>query len=81
MKTELNNEAMKGGPNTEGMNKDQLRQLEEGVSLKIDRNKDFSQAPSVLRGEGVTRVFTAGKTRTVAVDHVNFNFHKGELVK
>ncbi len=81
MKTELNNEAaVKAGPNTEGMNQEQLRQLEEGVSLKIDRNKDFSNAPSVLRGEGVTRIFTTGKTRTVAVDHVNFNFHKGELI-
>ena len=68
------------GQNTEGFNKEQLRQLEEGVSLKIDRNKDFSNAPMCLSGKGVTRIFTTGKTRTVAVDHVDFEFHKGELI-
>ena len=43
-------------------------------------NKDFTNAPMCLSGRGVTRVFTAGRTRTVAVDHVDFDFHVGEFV-
>ena len=43
-------------------------------------NKDFTNAPMCLSGRGVTRVFTAGHTRTVAVDHVDFDFHVGEFV-
>ncbi|MBR3107867.1 MAG: ABC transporter ATP-binding protein [Clostridia bacterium] len=33
-----------------------------------------------LSGRGVTRVFHTGKTTTVAVDHVDFDFHRGELI-
>ncbi|MBQ6514605.1 MAG: ABC transporter ATP-binding protein [Clostridia bacterium] len=33
-----------------------------------------------LSGRDVTRIFHTGKTTTVAVDHVNFDFHKGELI-
>ena len=50
------------------------------VTFGSDRNKDFSKEPLCLSGKGVTRVFTAGRTRTVAVDHVDFDFHKGELI-
>ena len=35
---------------------------------------------SILRGEGLTKVFGFGRTKTVAVDHVDFNFHAGEIV-
>ncbi len=35
---------------------------------------------SVLRGEGVTKVFGYGKTRTLAVDHVDFDFREGEVI-
>ena len=35
---------------------------------------------SVLKGEGVTKVFGYGKTRTVAVDHVDFDFREGEVI-
>ncbi|MDR1914433.1 MAG: dipeptide/oligopeptide/nickel ABC transporter ATP-binding protein [Clostridiales bacterium] len=35
---------------------------------------------SVLSGKGVTKVFGLGDKKTVAVDHVNFKFSKGELV-
>ena len=45
-----------------------------------DRNKDFSKEPLCLSGRGLTRVFHTGKTTTVAVDHVDFDFHKGELI-
>ena len=45
-----------------------------------NRNKDFSQEPLCLSGRGVTRVFHTGKVTTVAVDHVDFDFHKGELI-
>ena len=44
------------------------------------RNKDFSKEPLCLSGRGVTRVFHTGKVTTVAVDHVDFDFHKGELI-
>jgi peptide/nickel transport system ATP-binding protein len=35
---------------------------------------------SCLKGVGLTKVFGLGRTRTVAVDHVNFDFHEGEIV-
>lgn len=36
--------------------------------------------PSCLRGVGVTKVFGTGQKQTVAVDHVDFDFHEGELI-
>ena len=33
-----------------------------------------------LRGEGLTKVFGFGRTKTVAVDHVDFSFYEGEIV-
>jgi len=33
-----------------------------------------------LSGSGLTKVFGFGRTRTVAVDHVDFDFHEGEVV-
>ena len=42
--------------------------------------RDLANAPSCLRGEGVTRYFHTGKITTKAVDHVDFDFHEGELV-
>ncbi len=35
---------------------------------------------SILRGEGLTKVFGLGRQKTVAVDHVNFNFYTGEII-
>ena len=35
---------------------------------------------SCLSGIGLTKVFGMGKTRTVAVDHVDFNFNEGEII-
>lgn len=35
---------------------------------------------SVLKGTGITKVFGYGKTRTLAVDHVDFDFHEGEVI-
>ena len=52
----------------------------ESVTFGADRNKDFSTEPLCLSGRGVTRVFHTGKTTTVAVDHVDFDFHHGELI-
>ena len=43
-------------------------------------HKDFSNAPLCLSGRGVTKVFGFGDRKTVAVDHVNFEFHEGEFV-
>ncbi|RPI18376.1 MAG: ABC transporter ATP-binding protein [Acidobacteriales bacterium] len=33
-----------------------------------------------LSGKGLTKVFGLGRTRTLAVDHVNFDFHEGEVI-
>jgi peptide/nickel transport system ATP-binding protein len=33
-----------------------------------------------LSGTGVTKIFGLGRQKTVAVDHVNFNFYEGEVV-
>jgi len=35
---------------------------------------------SCLSGKGVTRIFSNGKIQNIAVDHVDFNFRKGEVV-
>lgn len=35
---------------------------------------------SCLNGVGLTKVFGLGRQKTVAVDHVNFNFYEGEIV-
>jgi peptide/nickel transport system ATP-binding protein len=35
---------------------------------------------SCLSGRGLTKVFGLGLTRTVAVDHVDFDFHEGEVI-
>ncbi|MGE5464724.1 MAG: ABC transporter ATP-binding protein [Syntrophothermus sp.] len=32
-----------------------------------------------LSGSGVTKIFGFGRTRTLAVDHVDFNFYEGEI--
>jgi len=42
--------------------------------------RDLASAPSCLKGVGVTRYFHTGKIITKAVDHVDFDFHEGELV-
>jgi peptide/nickel transport system ATP-binding protein len=33
-----------------------------------------------LSGTGVTKLFGFGRTKTLAVDHVDFNFHEGEVI-
>ncbi len=35
---------------------------------------------SCLRGEGLTKIFGLGGQKTVAVDHVNFDFYESEIV-
>ena len=43
-------------------------------------NKDYVGKPLCLSGRGVTKVFGFGDKKTVAVDHVDFDFHVGEFV-
>ena len=43
-------------------------------------SKDYSDKPLCLSGRGVTKVFGLGDKKTVAVDHVDFDFHEGEFV-
>ena len=47
---------------------------------RIVPSKDFTNAPLCLSGRGVTKIFGIGDKKTVAVDHVNFDFHVGEFV-
>ena len=47
---------------------------------RIVATKDFTNAPLCLSGRGVTKVFGLGEKKTVAVDHVDFDFHVGEFV-
>ena len=47
---------------------------------RIAPAKDFTNAPLCLSGRGVTKVFGIGDKKTVAVDHVDFDFHVGEFV-
>jgi len=43
-------------------------------------HRDFTGGPLCLSGMGVTKVFGLGEKKTVAVDHVDFDFHEGEFV-
>ena len=42
--------------------------------------KDYTNSPLCLSGKGVTKIFGLGEKKTVAVDHVDFDFHEGEFV-
>ena len=42
--------------------------------------EQIAARPSCLRGKGVTKIFGLGGKQTVAVDHVDFDFHEGELI-
>ena len=41
---------------------------------------DGKELKPCLSGRGVTKVFGFGDAKTVAVDHVDFDFHEGEFV-
>jgi len=42
--------------------------------------EELQNAPLCLSGRGLTKVFVNGKVSKTAVDHVDFDFHEGELV-
>ena len=42
--------------------------------------RDYTNGPLCLSGRGVTKTFGLGEKKTVAVDHVDFDFHEGEFV-
>ena len=44
------------------------------------KNDNFKDRPLCLSGKGVTKVFGYGAKANTAVDHVDFEFHEGELV-
>ena len=50
------------------------------MSEKAMESKDYTNKPLCLSGRGVTKVFGLGDKKTVAVDHVDFDFHEGEFV-
>lgn len=43
-------------------------------------DQKLDKRPLCLSGKGVTKVFGFGDKKTVAVDHVDFEFHEGELI-
>ncbi|NLG03600.1 MAG: ABC transporter ATP-binding protein [Clostridia bacterium] len=43
-------------------------------------NRKNDERTLCLSGAGVTKVFGFGDSRTVAVDHVNFDFYEGEII-
>ncbi len=53
---------------------------ETAATVSLDRKHDVSQNPLCLSGRGITRRFGLGKNQMTAVDHVDFDFHEGELV-
>ena len=42
--------------------------------------RDYTNGPLCLSGRGVTKTFGLGEKKTVAVDHVDFDFQEGEFV-
>ncbi|MDK2807708.1 MAG: peptide/nickel transport system ATP-binding protein [Clostridiales bacterium] len=46
----------------------------------MSEDKKKEQRPLCLSGKGVTKVFGFGTEKTVAVDHVDFEFHEGEII-
>lgn len=46
----------------------------------MNEGKKSEQNISCLSGTGVTKIFGMGKEKTVAVDHVDFQFREGEIV-
>jgi len=40
----------------------------------------YKDRPSILRGEGITKVFGYGVSKTVAVDEVDFDFRESEVI-
>ena len=43
-------------------------------------NRNSSEPKPCLSGRGITKIFGVGKTQTVAVDHVDFDFNEGEII-
>ena len=50
------------------------------MSEYVLENKDYEGRALCLSGRGLTKVFGMGDKKTVAVDHVDFDFHEGEFV-
>ena len=53
----------------------------ENTTLNMSAQRlDVKSRPLCLSGKGVTKYFGVGNKITKAVDHVDFEFHEGELV-
>ena len=52
----------------------------ENVKPAPDTGNGDSSKESFLVGKGVTKIFGSGKTKTLAVDHVDFDFKKGDVI-
>ena len=50
------------------------------MSKKTADNQKSNQREVCLSGRGVTKIFGLGNKKTVAVDHVDFDFYSGDLI-
>ena len=54
-----------------------MEQSDEKQTVQTESSED---AETCLRGKGVTKIFGSGRTKTLAVDHVDFDFKKGDVI-
>ena len=57
-----------------------MKNPNENVKPAPDTGNGDSSTESFLSGKGVTKIFGSGKTKTLAVDHVDFDFKKGDVI-
>ncbi len=53
---------------------------EKQIITSPERKSDIASRPLCLSGKGVTKTFGMGSKAKNAVDHVDFEFHEGELI-
>jgi peptide/nickel transport system ATP-binding protein len=51
-----------------------------GRFIKMPNEKLPTEKISILSGAGLTKIYGLGRQKTVAVDHVDFNFYAGEII-
>jgi peptide/nickel transport system ATP-binding protein len=54
--------------------------MEQSDKKQTVRTESSEAAETCLSGKGVTKIFGSGRTKTLAVDHVDFEFRKGDVI-
>lgn len=57
-----------------------VQAVEAPEKVEHELRPDVKSRPLCLSGKGVTKIFGVGRKEVLAVDHVDFEFHEGELV-